>query len=115
VTESHSGASDVLYVVAECPACPGVGGVVVLKSEVSGALVFFAPCCGTAWPEPPFDGRLDEIHSIEEIAPGRVEVATPADLRANNLELLVIRTEPLQRWEVDLPTAPGPRKAIRSP
>jgi hypothetical protein len=54
-----------LLVVAECPVAPGFGGFVVLTSIATGAVVFFAPCCGVAWPTLPPAHRVDEIHSLD--------------------------------------------------
>jgi hypothetical protein len=98
-----SDSENTLYVIAECPASPGFGCVVVLKSHSTGKLLFFAPCCGIAWDEPPFGGRLDEIRSLEEVEPGSVTLPTSFDLRAAGLDLFIIRTEPLHRWDADIP------------
>jgi hypothetical protein len=100
---------DVLFVIAECPASPGFGCVLVVKALSTGKLIYFAPCCGIAWKEPPFEGRLDEIHSLEDVEPSGVTLPTWVDLRAADIEMLVIRTEPLQRWGDDIPLA-GPHK-----
>lgn len=82
-----------VYFVAECPASPGFGGVVVLRSTTDGPLLFFAPCCGLAWNEVP-TRRLDTIASLAEIAPGNVRLPSLPEIRSPAPELRILRDEP---------------------
>ncbi len=91
-----------IYTVCNCP-CDG-GPVVALKASDTGKPVYFAPCCGIAWPEAPLHGRLDVLLSFEDIAPAGVLVATLADLRAGGMQGHVTGTEPLERWRDDIPS-----------
>jgi hypothetical protein len=90
-----------LYVVCECPVGCGMMGVLALKIVSSGKLVFFAPCCGLAWREPPLHGRVDETNAMETVEPGPLVLPSLDDLRKANL--VVIRTEPLADWHLDMP------------
>jgi hypothetical protein len=93
--------SEVLHVVAECPVCPGAGCVVALKSAESGKLVYFAPCCGIAWWQPPLSGRIDEIKSLADLGVRVVTLPSAADIRTSGSEIL--RAEPFDRWAADIP------------
>jgi len=93
--------ANVLLVVADCPASPGVGCVVALKSVPSGKLVYFAPCCGLAWLRPPLTGRLDEINSLADLGVITVTLPTEAELRSSAID--IVRTEPLEAWQADIP------------
>jgi len=99
--------SETLLVVAECPVAPGFGGVVALTSVATGALVFFAPCCGVAWTTLPRADRIDEINSIDDIAPGGVSVLNRAELAALAPGLAVVREESLADWILDIPGLVG--------
>jgi len=92
-----------LYIVAECPASPGFGGVVALLSLTSDRLVFFAPCCGLAWHSAPIDGRLDSINTLESLEPRGVRLPSVANLATNAPSLTVLREEPLHSWIADIP------------
>jgi hypothetical protein len=65
--------------------------------------VYFAPCCGIAWREPPLHGRLDEINSLQQVDPGPVTLPTREELSDAGVDRLVVRTEPLDDWVEDIP------------
>ena len=92
-----------LLVVGECPVAPGFGGVVVLTNVATGKVFFFAPCCGVAWRTVPPSHRIDEINSIDDIAPGAVALVSRADLAVLAPGLVVVREEPLADWILDIP------------
>jgi hypothetical protein len=92
-----------LLIVGECPVAPGFGGVVALTSVANGKVFFFAPCCGVAWPTLPRSDRIDEINSIDDIAPGAVALVNRADLATLAPGLVVLREEPLADWILDIP------------
>jgi hypothetical protein len=92
-----------LYVVAECPASPGFGGVFVLRSATTGRLVFFAPCCGIAWREAPLDGRLDVIDSLSDLAPGGVLLPSLPEIHIAAPSLTIVREELADNWIGDIP------------
>ncbi len=94
---------DRLYFVAECPASPGFGGVVVLRSMSNARFVFFAPCCGIAWREPPLRGRLDQIHSLAELEPSGVRLPSPLEIRNEAPTLAILRDEPADPWTAYVP------------
>lgn len=95
--------SERLYFVAECPASPGFGGVVVLRSTASGQFIFFAPCCGIAWREVPVEGRLDVITSLADLEPAGVRLPSLAEVRAEAPALKIIRDESSDNWSADIP------------
>jgi hypothetical protein len=87
-----------VFSVGDCPVDPGFGVVLVLAMQTTGDFVFFCPACGCAWREPP-QGRLDEINSLDEVAPDGVRLATDAELAGLAGKLLEADDEP---WESDL-------------
>lgn len=88
----------VAYAVGGCPACPGASEVYVLMALDSSGAVYYCPACETAWREKPDPEYLDEVRSLEEVAPrAGVRHATERDLAA--LELLSIAKEvPFRLW-----------------
>lgn len=92
-----------LYVVAECPASPGFGGVVALLSTATGRLVFFAPCCGIAWRDAPVDGRLDVVTALPDLEPDGVRLPSRAEVGAAAPTLEILRDEPADTWLADIP------------
>lgn len=92
-----------LLIVGECPVAPGFGGVVALRSVATGAIVFFAPCCGVAWPALPPQDRIDEINRLDDIAQGPVALVSRADLAGLAPGLAILREEPLDDWILDIP------------
>jgi hypothetical protein len=98
-----------LFVVAECPVCPGAGCVVALKSIETGRLVYFAPCCGIAWQHAPLDGRLDKIESLADLGVATVSIPTSDEVTSAGLR--VLRDESLDIWSetIALPRAQAHR------
>lgn len=94
---------DRLYFVAECPASPGFGGVVVLHSITMPRLVFFAPCCGIAWREVPSDRRLDAITPLTALEPNGVRLPSLREIQHAAPTLAIIRDEPASTWLADIP------------
>ena len=99
---AHESKAESLLVVGECPVARD-GGVVALRSVATGAIVFFAPCCGVAWPTLPPEDRIDEINPLDQIAPGGVALVSRAQLAALAPGLVVVREEPLADWILDIP------------
>ncbi|CAN5919348.1 hypothetical protein BH11MYX4_BH11MYX4_28190 [soil metagenome] len=92
-----------LLIVGECPVAPGFGGIVVLTSVATGKVFFFAPCCGVAWNTLPRSDRIDEINTLDDIAPGAIALVTRANLATYAPGLAVVREEPLADWILDIP------------
>lgn len=84
-----------LYSVSDCPVCADSGAVLLLKAYGSGQTVFVCPLCGVAWREPPLDGRIDEIATLESLAPDGVTVPTSAEALSTGLTLTEV---PFDRW-----------------
>lgn len=89
-----------LHFVADCPASPGFGGVIVLRTR-EGAFIYFAPCCGLAWSSIP--GQLDLTQTPGEL--GAEQLSLPSRLDVEEAGIRIIRTEPLENWVDDLPIA----------
>ena len=81
-----------MYSIGACPVCPGFGEVVVLTSKLDSTVVYYCPACGTAWKQAPAPDRLDEVSSLNDLAPGGVRLATKDEI--DRLGLGVIATEP---------------------
>jgi hypothetical protein len=92
-----------VFVVSDCPASPGFGYVIILKSLPVGSLFFFAPCCGLGWKERPSSCRLDETNSLDEVAPGGVALPTRIEIKAGGYNKFVTREIPYEEWADDIP------------
>jgi hypothetical protein len=82
-----------VYSIGDCPACPDFGQVVVLTSKADGNLVYYCPACGTAWLTPPAPDRIDQVNSLEEVAPCGVKIATRLDIERFCLSEVAKETE----------------------
>jgi hypothetical protein len=76
-----------LFGRAECPVCADSGSLICLKRVDTGALVFYCPLCGTGFPKMPARYVLDEVLSLEQVAPAGVALPTPDEVEATGLGL----------------------------
>ena len=76
-----------LYGKAECPVCADSGSLIALKRKETGAFVFYCPLCGTAFRGIPQPYQLEEVLSLEQIAPDGVVVPSLEEIEASRLEL----------------------------
>jgi hypothetical protein len=74
-----------MYSMGDCPVCADSGAVLLLRVVGSEQIIFFCPLCGGAWRSPPVDRRLDEIMSLNDLAPNGV--ALPTELEATRTDL----------------------------
>ena len=87
-----------VYKVGECPAC--IEPVLLLKVKGDERLVSFCPLCEAAWRSPPPENQLDEVLSIDEVAPGGVQLPSRNEVeRAGYVDVEVI---PASEWRQDL-------------
>jgi len=84
-----------LYSACDCPVCFDSGAVLLLRASSSGRMIFFCPLCGVAWREPPLDRRIDEILSLEDLAPNGVTLPTASEALTTGLDLTTV---PLKVW-----------------
>lgn len=87
---SSSRASEVatrrIYSVGDCPVCADSGAVLLLNAVGIDRIVFFCPVCGVAWREPPAERRLDEVLTLQDVAPNGVALPTSSEVTATGLE-----------------------------
>jgi hypothetical protein len=76
-----------LFGTMECPVCADSGSLICLKRKQAGAFVFYCPLCGIAFREVPPPGTVDEILSLQQIAPDGVELPSRQEVEASGLEL----------------------------
>jgi hypothetical protein len=77
---SPNSCTKTLYSVGDCPVCSVSGAILVFISISTGQPVFYCPSCGTAWRKPPEPHRLDEINSLQEVAPEGVRLPSKEEL-----------------------------------
>lgn len=80
-------ATRMIYSVGDCPVCADSGAVLLLKAVGSDRMVFLCPLCGVAWREPPVDRRLDEVETLQDLAPNGVALPTVSEATATGLAL----------------------------
>jgi hypothetical protein len=90
---ASSAATRRIYSVGDCPVCADSGAVLLLKVVGSERMVFFCPVCGVAWREPPADRRLDEIRTLQDLAPNGVELPTGPEAMGTGLALTEVDFE----------------------
>ena len=90
-----------LYSTGDCPVCADSGAVLIFCSKASSELVFYCPLCGVAWSSPPIDRRLDEIHSLEQVAPSGISLPSEDDLVDLKRTRTVNEVE-YREWQEDL-------------
>lgn len=61
-----------LHSAGDCPVCADSGALLCVESIANGSVILFCPLCGTAWDEPPIEGRVDAVHSLHEVAPSGI-------------------------------------------
>jgi hypothetical protein len=71
----------------ECPVCADSGSLICLKRRTVGGFVFYCPLCGIAFPEVPPPLTVDEVLSLQQVAPGGVVLPSPQELEACDAEL----------------------------
>jgi hypothetical protein len=76
-----------VYSVGDCPVCADSGVVLLLKVVDSDKMVLFCPLCGVAWREPPADRRLDDIETLQNLAPNGVALPTASEATATGFAL----------------------------
>lgn len=84
-----------LYGKAECPVCADSGSLICLKAVRTGVLFFYCPLCGVAFrelPSPPT--ALEEILSLEQLAPGGAVLPDRNEIEASGVEMEEIDDHP---------------------
>lgn len=61
-----------LHSAGDCPVCADSGALLCVESIASSTVILFCPSCGTAWDEPPIEGRIDAVRSLQEVAPSGI-------------------------------------------
>ena len=79
-----------LYIVGDCPICPGSGDLIALMGKVDNKLLFYCPACETAWDKIP--EKADEIKSLEDFAPEGVVCPSSNDIKAQGILQFEITT-----------------------
>jgi RHS repeat-associated protein len=82
-----------IFSVGDCPVCADSGAVLLLKAAGSARMVLFCPLCGVAWPEPPTDRRLDEIKTLQDLAPSGVMLPTSSEAMDTGFALTEVAFE----------------------
>src|SRR5262249_7485506 len=100
---SPRNAEPVLYVVSDCPVCPGFGSVVILMNPETRRLVYYSPCCGIAFRDVPVMGAIEYELSLSQVDPGPVVLPSLDDIRKGRQQHLVVRTEAVSQWLDDIP------------
>ena len=77
-----------VYSVGDCPVCSDSGAVIVLRRVDTPRSVFLCPLCGVPWNEPPQPRQLDEIVSLDALAPNGVTLPTSEEARATGLAIV---------------------------
>jgi hypothetical protein len=83
-----------VYSVGDCPVCSDSGAVIVLRRLDTPRSVFLCPLCGVAWNEPP-PRQLDEIVSLDTLAPNGVTLPTNEEVGATGLAIVGLSFD---RW-----------------
>ncbi len=86
-----------LWSVGPCPVCPGSCEVVCLRPRATAKLCFFCWLCGCAWHSPPGD-TLDEINSIEQLAPTGFDFPDYAEIEDAGLHVRAISSHDLPQY-----------------
>jgi hypothetical protein len=66
-----------LHSAGDCPVCADLGALLCVESIANGTVILLCPLCGTAWDEPPIEGLVDAVRSLQEVAPSGI--ALPSD------------------------------------
>lgn len=78
-----------VFGIADCPVCADSGALIALKPRRPGAgLVFFCPLCGCAFREPTPPRTLDQILSVEQVAPEGVVLPSDDEVVSSGLDLV---------------------------
>ena len=62
--------------------------------------MFFCPLCGVAWRQPPPQYELNEVSSLEELAPAGIELPSKYDV--DTAGFTQVRELPAEDWLPDL-------------
>jgi hypothetical protein len=84
-----------IHSAGDCPVCADSGALILLKASGLGKIILFCPLCGVAWREPPADRQLDEISTLESLAPNGVTLPTSSEALATGFQLT---EHPLEEW-----------------
>lgn len=79
------------YVVGECPVCIGSGDLLALLSKKDGSFFCYCPACGLAWSDVP--SEINEMHSIDDVAPHGAVAARLDDLKSLGINYLGVTEE----------------------
>jgi hypothetical protein len=79
-----------LYSVGDCPVCSVSGAVLVLISISNEEPVFYCPTCENSWAKQPEPNRLDEVNSLQELAPEGVRLPSKEELGEFSLGPLTV-------------------------
>jgi hypothetical protein len=82
-----------IYSVGDCPVCADSGAILLLKATGSKRMVLFCPLCGVAWREPPAKRQLDEIMTLQDLAPNGVTLPTSSEAMGAGLALTEVAFE----------------------
>lgn len=111
MTDAMNTSSSSLYVVGDCPVCPGFESVLVLVSQSDGSPVFWCPMCSLAWHSVPGD-EVNELNEIWDVAAEGVRLPTLEDLRAMVLPLDEV---PYSVWADEVDEVLAESKTKRTP
>jgi len=76
MTVGDDSCQGILVSVCPCPVCGSFAPVLVLVRLDEDEFVYFCPGCETAWPDAPVFPVLDQVHSLDELAPKGVRLPT---------------------------------------
>jgi len=82
-----------IFSVGDCPVCADSGVVLLLKVVGSERIVFFCPLCGVAWRAPPAERRLEQVETLQDLAPGGVTLPTSSEALGTGFALAEVAFE----------------------
>lgn len=98
-----------IYSAGDCPVCADSGALLLLKAIGTDQLLIFCPMCGIAWRKPPVPYHLDEILTVDTLAPEGVVLPTAEDIRRCSYAVLEV---PWPDW---LPLLKAELERVNSP
>lgn len=82
-----------IFSAGDCPVCADSGVVLLLKVVGSERMVLFCPLCGVAWRAPPAERRLEQVETLQDLAPGGVTLPTSSEAMATGFALTEVAFE----------------------